>query len=73
MSDAPDTVALVDQLLSRLRAHGFLAQRIELPGVLILDLAAAPAELLTPGEQDMRTPERGERGLRVLGLPNRGA
>lgn len=67
-----DAVAVVDELLSRLRAHGFLAQRIELPGVLILDLAAAPPDPLTPGERDVRAvPERGERGLRVLGFPDR--
>lgn len=66
-----DAVSIVDELLARLRAHGFLAQRIELPGVLIVDLSAAPAEVLTPGERDMALAARGERGLRVLGLPGR--
>ena len=61
-----DTVAVVDELLARLRAHGFLAQRIEVPGVLIVDLAAAPLDTMTPGERDVQSPARGDRGLRVL-------
>lgn len=69
----PDAVTIVDELLTRLRAHGFLAQRIELPGVLIVDLAMAPPDPMTPGERDMATAAaRGERGLRILGLPDEG-
>jgi len=63
-----ETVNVLDDLLSRLRAHGFLAQRIELPGVLILDIASAPPDTLTPGERDTAAAIRGDRGMRILGI-----
>lgn len=69
----PADLELLHEMLTRVRAHGYVAQRVEVAGVVTLDLALAPAEELSPGEQAMRglpNKPRGERGFKILRLPN---
>lgn len=57
-------VKLLDDVLMRLRAHGFVAHRIEIPGALTVDLGPAADEPATGVLGSAAASE--SRGLRTL-------
>ena len=64
----PSAVSLLDNVLLRLRAHGYMAAKIEIPGKLVLDLVTAPPDPLSPMEQRV-VKARDDRTARILGIP----
>lgn len=70
-----DDIELLNQTLSTLRLHGYVAGLVELPlatGVLKLDLAPAPPEELSPMERKgLEEKSPGRRALESYGLKAR--